>query len=84
MRNMANLGLKRLSDQDWKNERPSFYHPFYNERSFPLANRVELRWFPSLYPCQEITPYTRGMLLRDDDLKGLPFALGSFSNIGND
>ena len=37
-----------------------------------------------IYPCQEITPYTRGMFLRDGDLKGLPLTLGAYSNIGND
>ena len=56
----------------------------YNEKLFPLANPVEPRWIPSLYPCQEITPYTRGMLLRDGDLKGLPLTLGAYPNIGKD
>ena len=57
---------------------------FYNERLFPLANPIEPRWIPSLYPCQGISPYIRGMLLRDDDLKWLPLTLGAYSNIGND
>ena len=56
----------------------------YNEKLFPLANPVEPRWIPSLYPCQEITPYTGGMLLRDGDLKGLPLTLGAYPNIGKD
>ena len=56
----------------------------YNESLFPLANPVEPRWIPSLYPCQGITPYTRGMLLRDDDLKELPLTLGAYSNIEKD
>ena len=29
-------------------------------------------------------PYTRGMLLRDGDLKGLPLTLGAYFNIGKD
>ena len=80
----ANLDLERLSNQDWRDERLSFYCPFYNERLFPLANPVKPRWIPSLYPCQEIALYTRSMLLRDDDLKGLPLTLGAYSNIGKD
>ena len=56
----------------------------YNERLFAVANPVEPRWIPSLYSCQEITPYTRGMLLRDGDLKGLPLTLGAYPNIGKD
>ena len=79
----AYLGLERLSNQGWKDEWPTFcYLFFYNERLFPLANPIEPRWIPSLYPCQEITPYTRGMLLRDDDSKGLPSTLGAYSKIG--
>ena len=57
---------------------------FYNERLFPLANPVEPRWIPSLYLCQGITPYTRGMLLRGDDLKGLPLTLRAYYNTGKD
>ena len=40
--------------------------------------------FIYIYPCQEITPYTGGMFLRDGDLKALPLTLGAYSNIGND
>ena len=80
----ANIGLERLSNQGWRDEKPSFCYPFYNERLFPLANPVEPKWIPSLYLCQEITPYTRGMFLRDGDLKGLPLTLGAYSNIGKD
>ena len=80
----ANLGSERLSKQGWRDERPFFCYPFYNERLFLLANPIKPRWIPSLYPCQEITPYTRGMLLRDGDLKGLPLTLGAYSNIGKD
>ena len=61
-----------------------FYYPLHNVRLFPLANLVEPRWIPSLYPCQGIASYTRGMLLRDNDLKGLPLTLGAYSNIGMD
>ena len=43
MSKMANLGLKRLSNQGWRDERPFFCYPFYNERLFPLANPVEPR-----------------------------------------
>ena len=57
---------------------------FYNERLFPLANLVEPRWISSLYPSQEITPYTRGMSLIVYDLKGLLLTLGAYSNIGKD
>ena len=57
---------------------------FYNERLFPLANPIEPRWIPSLYPWQEITPYTGSMFLRDGDLKGKPLTLGAYSNIGKD
>ena len=80
----ANLGLERLSNQGWRDEKPSLWYLFYNERLFPLANPVEPIWIHSLYPCQEITPYTRGMFLRNGDLKGLPLTLGAYSNIGKD
>ena len=80
----ANPGLERQSNQGWRDERPSFCYSFYNERSFPLANPIKPKWIPSLYPCLEITSYTRGMFLRDGDLKGLPLTLEPHSNIGND
>jgi len=49
-----------------------------------IYDLVEPRWIPSIYPCQEITPYIKGMFLRDDDLKGLPLTLGAYSSIGKD
>ena len=85
----ANLDLERLSNQDWRDERLSFYYPFYNERLFPLANPVKPRWIPSLYPCQEIALYTMWdyshlltLLSLDEFLlythaKGLPHILGA-------
>ena len=56
---------------------------FYNERLFLFANPVEPRLILSSYSYQGISPYTKGILLKDD-LKGLPLTLRTYSNIRKD